>query len=197
MMRCDEVIRELAAPSENRDEFALAHHLADCKNCADWADRSARLDRLWDATRPAVPPQEAWDSVWSSVRANLERSGRPEEDRPWGLRTSRSQSERTSHLPSTFTRSWRGLAVAGAILLAQAAAILLAIGLAWFRPVDGPRAQAVDVVDIDDGQVAYIRSVGPTVNVLDVTAVEMPDGEDPWYEFFNRMESSDPVVALR
>jgi hypothetical protein len=195
-MRCDEVIRELAAPSECRDEPGLAHHLSECKNCADWADRAGRLDRLWEATRPADPPQEAWDSIWSSVRANLDRADRPVEVRPWALQTSRSINDGTSRLPSTFTRSGRGLAVAAAIVLAQAAAIFLAVHLAWIGPVDRGNSNAVQVVDVDEGQVAYIRSVGPTVAVLDVTADELPDGEDTWYVFFNRVESSVPVVAM-
>ena len=54
-MRCDEVIRELAVPTDDRDSAALAEHLANCPSCAVWAKRDAEFDRLWDATRPAEP----------------------------------------------------------------------------------------------------------------------------------------------
>ena len=54
-MRCDEVIRELAVPTDDRDSAALAEHLASCPSCAGWAKRDAQFDRLWEATRPTNP----------------------------------------------------------------------------------------------------------------------------------------------
>ena len=33
-MRCDEVMRELNLPSDDQEDRALAHHLAECKACA-------------------------------------------------------------------------------------------------------------------------------------------------------------------
>ena len=57
-MRCDEVVRELAAPTGNRDREAMAEHLAACSACAEWARRAGDLDRLWGATRPAEPTSE-------------------------------------------------------------------------------------------------------------------------------------------
>ena len=74
-MRCDEVMRELNLPSDDRDNRALAHHLAECKACARWAEHAARFNRLWDATRPVDPPTESWDRLWSSVTARLDHSG--------------------------------------------------------------------------------------------------------------------------
>ena len=33
-MRCDEVTRELAAPSDGRDDLATGRHLGHCEKCA-------------------------------------------------------------------------------------------------------------------------------------------------------------------
>ncbi|MBX6314121.1 MAG: hypothetical protein IRY99_14580, partial [Isosphaeraceae bacterium] len=65
-MRCDEVTRELAAPTSGPDPAALARHLAACPRCSAWAEASERLDRLWDATRPVEPPA-AFETVWGRV----------------------------------------------------------------------------------------------------------------------------------
>ena len=70
-MRCDEVVRELAAPTADRDRAAMADHLAGCPACAEWARRAEALDRLWDATRPAEPSPEAWDAVWANIARAL------------------------------------------------------------------------------------------------------------------------------
>ena len=71
-MRCDEVIRELAVPTDDRDGTALAEHLAGCPSCVAWARRAALLDRLWEATRPPEPSPEAWDSVWANINQALQ-----------------------------------------------------------------------------------------------------------------------------
>ena len=71
-MRCDEVIRELAVPTDDRDRSVLDEHLAACPSCRAWNHRAAMLDRLWDATRPAEPSAEAWDSVWSNISQGLQ-----------------------------------------------------------------------------------------------------------------------------
>ncbi len=71
---CDEVIRELAVPTDDRDSAALAEHLANCPSCADWAKRDAEFDRLWDATRPVEPSSQAWDAVWSHIASSLDSS---------------------------------------------------------------------------------------------------------------------------
>jgi hypothetical protein len=63
-MRCEEVTRELAVPTGGPDPSELTEHLALCSSCSDWDERSRQFDRLWDATRPAVPSAEVWRSVW-------------------------------------------------------------------------------------------------------------------------------------
>ena len=192
-MRCDEVIRKLGLPSDGRADRALAEHLAECKDCAGWAERAVKLDRLWDATRPAEPCPEAWDQVWSSVSARLDEA-----------EATVSRIEGKSYRVSAHARPWRGFAVVGVIGLAQAAAILLAMSLSWTGPARkapslapaGPEPVVESVVDVPEGQVVYIRSDGPDVNVIDVTALEAANGEDPWFVFFNRVESASTMVAM-
>src|SRR5262245_2316754 len=76
-MRCDDVTRELSAPTGEPAPAAMAEHLAGCERCASWAERSARLDQIWDATRPIEPPPGAFDRVWANVTATLDRPAAP------------------------------------------------------------------------------------------------------------------------
>src|SRR5438105_1188160 len=71
-MRCDEVIRELAAPTDDRDATAIAEHLSGCRTCNGWARQAAQLDRLWEATRPPEPSPAAWGPVWVHVAQSLD-----------------------------------------------------------------------------------------------------------------------------
>jgi len=97
-MRCDEVIRELAAPTDDRDETLLAAHLAGCSSCADWARRAALLDQLWDATRPSEPSAEAWDTVWANMTRALESHAATRE-----LSTAAPNALRNGFAPEIFT----------------------------------------------------------------------------------------------
>ena len=71
-MRCVDVIRELAAPTDTRDAVGLTDHLSRCSSCANWARQAEQLDRLWDLTRPSEPSPEVWDSLWSQVAHSLD-----------------------------------------------------------------------------------------------------------------------------
>ncbi len=210
-MRCDEIMRELSQPGDDRDDRALAQHLVECRACARWAEHAARFNRLWDATRPVDPSTESWDRLWSSVAARLDHSGT----------VSMSPSRPDHHLAtvgdaaaqqsSPFTRSWRGLAAIGLVGLAQAAALLLAVNLFWNRtgkdvaPRFSEGAEVVQrtapsldsVVDVESGQVTLIRSEGgPKVEIKDLALLESSNGEDPWYDFFNRVESASTDIAM-
>jgi hypothetical protein len=184
-MLCDDVIRKLTESDGWRDEAALAEHLAGCSACAEWLDRAQRLEKLWDTTRPAEPLPQTWDVVWSSVNAHLDQpnaverngSGLHLADFPRALPERRESSE-PAFAPSR-TRRWRGLAAAGMIGLAQAAALLLAVGVSWHVPVKAPEAwpglpEAKADVEVGEGQVVVIRSEGPKVDVVDLTALETP-----------------------
>src|SRR4051812_27114103 len=119
-MRCDEVTRELATPSDRRDDQALAEHLTHCEKCADWADRAEKLDRLWDATRPADPGPEAWASVWGAVNSALDAAAASQKAGRTGH--ARRPGQVAAQTTSGDARFWRGLAVMGTLALAQAAA---------------------------------------------------------------------------
>jgi hypothetical protein len=228
MMRCDEVIRELAAPTDDRDETVLAAHLAGCSSCADWARRAALLDQLWDATRPSEPSPEAWDTVWANITRALESHAATRE-----LSSAAPKALRNGFAPKLFTlstpipalthptnqrRPRRFLAIA-LIGLAQAAAILIAVGLAWHpqRPapihqnqriahntdltplhqpsaVRGGREVRIEL-EFDEGQVMKICLDGTSARVQDLTPPEMAyrisSGTfgDPMLVMFNIAES--------
>jgi hypothetical protein len=120
----------------------------------------------------------------------------------WSARRTGSTLEDVPRTASSSARAWLRVLVVGTIGLAQAAAIFVAINLSWSgpsmvsTPYDPPNLNSV--VDVPDGQVVYIRSTGPEIDVIDVTAFEASNGEDPWFNFFNRAEgeSESAVIAM-
>jgi hypothetical protein len=162
-----------------------------------------RFGQLWEATQPPEVPAEAWDRVWAGIEAGL--STRDAHDPG-------TRSVLPAHRSAPPSR-WRTAAVLGLVGLAQAAALLLAVGLAWRTPakdggpVPGPSAPApapaVAVApsldsefDFEDGQVPLLRSDGSTVRMVDLTDLDSANGEDPWFVFFNRVEATGAVVAM-
>jgi hypothetical protein len=192
-MQCDKVIRELAVPTDDRDPASLAEHLAECPSCAVWADRAARFDRLWEATRPAEPNGEMWDAVWAHVAHGVDEST-PAEQKAFTLHPSslNGSAARTEKSPapkgrSSGFRAGRLMAI-GSLGIAQAAAIFLAVSLSWHPPAKSPEPQVGDtrvapsfvatdskttvstngVVEIDEGQQIVIRIEGPAARVVDL-----------------------------
>lgn len=150
-------------------------------------DPAARLDALWDATRPVEPTTQDWDRVWASVSADLDRRDGVIVPGP----------------TSGFGR--RPLAVAAAamtIVLAQAAAILLAFSLSWPTTDRGPETPApVQVataeVRIEEGQFMLIRSNADAVQAIDLSTHLGAGGVDAWYVAYNLLEAmTSPVVAM-
>jgi hypothetical protein len=99
----------------------------------------------------------------------------------------------------------------GIVCMAQAAALLLAVGLSWRsplpvsvpHPVTPDQVAAARVVpsldselDIEGGQVPLIRSEGASIQVIDIAAFDSANGEDPWFDFYNRVESTNAMVAM-
>jgi hypothetical protein len=197
-MRCDLVIRELAVPTDDRDSAALAEHLAICPSCAGWANRAGRLDRLWEATRPTDPPAEMWDTVWARVASSLD-SSTPSEVKVFSLAVANENGSMAkaetpvvpAHSPAR-SRPWN-LAVIGFIGFAQAAAILLVVGLTWHRSTtseqpsmakaamspsffpESPTARKIggpssdSVVEIDEGRLVVIHVEDSAVKIVDLT----------------------------
>jgi hypothetical protein len=210
-MRCDDVIRELSGPGPvPDDDGTLSGHLTRCGRCATWAARQARLQRLWDATAPEDVPGEAWDRVWSAIRSGLDR----EDGRMGGKLSSRGASPAGVGQRIRVAgpaRPWRSLGIIGLVGLAQAAAVLLAVRLSWTDPavpstrpasvpqpaVAGRTEPSLDsVFDVEDGQVALIRSEGKQVRMVDLADLDTGNGDDPWFVFFNRVEAASTVVAM-
>jgi hypothetical protein len=138
-MHCDEVIKELATPADNRDSTALAAHIAGCPACADWANRAVQFDRLWEATRPVEPTADVWEAVWARIATSLDPATSTELESSHTARTAvLNGSPPVVEVPlkgrrdSTRSRPWN-LAAIGLVGLAQAAAILLAVGLGWYH----------------------------------------------------------------
>lgn len=180
-MMCDEVIRKLTEPGTQPDEPALAEHLAGCSACAEWLDRAQKLEKLWDATRPAEPSPQAWDVLWSTVSAHLdppiaiERNGHGVHLTQFSRAMPERRESPEPALSPARARRWRNLAAFGMVGLAQAAALLLAIGLSWHVPVKVPDtlpALAEVNVEVGEGQKVVIRSEGSKVEVVDLTALE-------------------------
>ena len=199
-MRCNEVIHELAVPTDARDSRAIDEHLARCPACAAWVERARGLDRIWAATQPPEPTPQVWDALWARLAASLDVST-PKQVTSHALFSSMNGSTTRPHLKPLSTplpRSRvRTLAVIGLIGLAQAAAVLLAVGLSWNtsdpdRPAQiakGPvpaasslLTQSADVsvnpslvvprtVEIDEGQlvVVVIRNQGKNSTIIDRT----------------------------
>jgi hypothetical protein len=135
-MHCDDVIKELAAPSDDRDATALTEHLTRCLSCATWAERASLLDRLWETTRPAEPDQGSWNKVWDNIAQSLDESMSKDVRSLTSPREHRAESAREVTPRSIQARlltpaGRRALGAVGLVGLAQAAAVLLAVGLGW------------------------------------------------------------------
>lgn len=155
-MRCADAVRELATPSLGLDSAELARHLESCATCARSAATAQRFDALWEATRPVEPAAPAWDRVWSDV---VRRDG------PVIL-----------PMPANRSRRWLVPALV-ATVIAQAAAVLVAVGIALGghgepAPASAPMlaaqtSPAVEVVlDIQEGQTWIVQLVSDGNNQL-------------------------------
>jgi len=195
-MRCVDVIHELAAPTGDLERALLSDHLDNCPSCARWAERNVRLDQVWDATRAPELSAAAWDRIWANVSKSLD------------------QPVVTVPAPSApvIPRPWRRSAVA-VFALAQAAAILAGLGLAWHQTPSSlptrpqPRSMAIATTPVapaaapapDLGAavdiVFNLPSTGTSVISLDDKTLrnlalnENPNEVDPWFTGFNDLES--------
>jgi len=222
-MQCNEVIRELAAPSDDQDSIALAEHLAGCATCSEWAKCASQFDRLWEATRTPDPTPQAWETVWARIVESLDSLTPIHVEHPVApaaLRngsTPRVAPSAAQPSPSSRPRPWSFAAVAS-FGVAQAAAVLLVVGLVWQsfplsqnaqiakRPgptLSAPTSSSVDAaslsIEIEEGNLVVIRSEGQKPEVLVLTSESSPFGIDDWLLMFNAVESMapNPVVAMK
>jgi hypothetical protein len=225
-MHCDEVIRELVVPTDDRDSAAVAEHLANCPSCSGWAERDAQLDRLWNATRPIEPSPQVWGTVWARIASSLDSSTPTEFEAvasPMAtLNGSVLHVERSRGLTAASTRSrpWNWAAI-GLIGLAQAAAVLLAVEWAWHSSRNSQQPQVAAAihspalspdsykvaretgfhsvpVEIEAGQQVVIRMEDSAVKVVDLTPDGMSYSVDDWYLVFNAVEAiANPALAMK
>ncbi len=208
-MRCAQVIRQLAAPSDDHDATAVADHLLACPTCAAWAKDATRLEQLWHSTKPAVPSSQTWDAMWATIQDDLKTQLKPKmhtlavDERASRPSFLRGMAQGGSTLASAKRRPW---VVVGLIGMAQAAAILVAIGtVAWQRrqpeqnwQTSSLSANANLAVEIEAGRVVMIQSEGEDASVIDVTPDEFVYSVDAWYEMFNIVEwMASPKLALK
>lgn len=184
-MHCDDVIRELSAPTGALAPEALADHLAGCPGCASWSRRDARLDRLWEATRPPEPSAVAWDRMWANVSEAL--------DRRAAARPVSVPAPAPAPAMVVVRGRWHRSGLV-AFAVAQAAVILIGFGLVLgMRPAaDGRRptiAEPPAPLVFDQGQVPLISLDGQGVHVRDLARNDNPDAIDPYYSMFNQVES--------
>jgi hypothetical protein len=194
-MRCLDVIRELAAPTNTQNTVDLAEHLNRCPSCANWARQATQFDRLWDTTRPAEPSPGVWENLWSQVARSLENSTLQEGASPsppasWNCLPGTSVPERKAKLtghsltPSFRSRLWPSI---GIVSVVRAAAVLLVAGLTlWFfipshqdvatlNPVSLGRttpqtvASPLPSVDIEPGHMVVILADPKGLSVVDRT----------------------------
>jgi hypothetical protein len=220
-MQCKDVIRQLVTGTDEQLPADLAEHLAGCAACSEWAKRASALDRLWEATRPAAPSPQVWESMWDRIAESLdapaplavENSAASAAHRN-GWASQAAESIRPLS-PSVRHRSWWITKVV-AVGLAQAAAVLVVVSLAWRSipalqnpPAVKQPALAVTThpsvnapslpIDIEEGSLVVIQtnSEKPEVSVL--TLESSPFAIDEWLVMFNKMESMAPnsVVAMK
>lgn len=184
-MRCVDVTEKLSNWSGPCDDPAVTDHLARCPRCAAWAERDARLGRLWEATRPAEPSADEWDGVWGRISDALDRA------EPVALPLKRSGRARHA--------LWIAVGVA------QAAAVLLAV--LYFQ--GSPRGEAPRVVqhhqpavaqpqpstpaepevEIDPGALVLIRETKGHVETVELALNAGVGQVDPAYETLNALEA--------
>ena len=180
-LRCDDVTRELAVPTAQRDASAVAEHLATCPACSDLARRLEHLDRLWQATRPAEPSDTTWETLWTRVCDRL--------DQPAvgvGSEDEAGCDLIVPPVPVVASRPWRRrfTAVFG---LAQAAALLVCFGLLLTRP--SQEVRAAGVVDIEPGEVVFIHGDGQVHRVAALAPGAASNDVDENFSMFNALEA--------
>jgi predicted anti-sigma-YlaC factor YlaD len=146
-MRCDDLTRELACPTGLLSSHEIAAHLAACPSCAAWSRQATRFEQIWEATRPLEPSPLAMDALWASASVALD-------------------------APQTATLSLEGLTtqrrswLKPALLMAQAAALLIAAGLFLLRARENVKVEPLQVavvtpvkldVDVKEGETAIVR----------------------------------------
>lgn len=139
-MRCEDIVKELSAPSDSILIEAVAVHLDDCPSCANWGHQVNKFDQLWAETALPDPvnPMESWDRVWNRIQSQRLMATTQPATIPFQARPRPRFS---------FGISRR--------LLVSAAAAAAVIGFGLTQPTTQP-VQAAQV-SLDDGQIGFIH----------------------------------------
>ncbi len=167
-MHCADVLEKLSASAEPASA-ALAEHLASCPDCAAWAERDARLTRLWEATRPPEPATATWATVWANLTHSLATPPAPV-------------------LPLAPIRPWQRWAAA-TFGIAQAAAFLA--GAVWLgsQPSRTPVAIAKVEIPASDGALVWIQSDGADLKVVSLVVDDRFSAVDPSFDMLGKLEA--------
>jgi hypothetical protein len=173
-MRCEDLRRELAAPSGLPTPDEMADHLASCPDCAERSRRSARLDRIWEATRPPEPSIQALDTLWARASAALD-------------------APKSTVIPFEKAPARRGRWAVVAFFAAQAAAVLAVASFLFQNDVHQVAAAAPARVtaNVDQTVIVRIDDDGHRVEILDDSEqfafASMADATP--HDVFNALES--------
>jgi len=141
--RCDDVTRELSAPTGRLDAEALDRHLAACVACADFARRSARLDDLWAESRPAVPA-DAFGALWAAVEREAAVAVADDRPRPKLLAMPAGQAP----------GRWRRQAIVGLLMAQAAAAAVIFLTMAVQPEAPDAEGSGPAVAEVPDTPIA-------------------------------------------
>lgn len=150
-----------------------------------------RFDRAWAATRPAEPSPELLDALWAQASAELDR-----------IDAAGRSASHESLIPIGRRRTRRRRIVVG-IALAQAAALLVGVGLAVIsrrgepvvpvvvvpavQPVQ-PAGKPMVVVGAEQTLVIRIDDAGDRVYFLDQPSMFPTMADHTSHDFFNALE---------
>lgn len=134
-----------------------------------------RFDRAWAATRPAEPSPELLDALWAQASAELDR-----------IEAAGRSGSHESLIPIGRRRTRRRRIVVR-IALAQAAALLVGVGLALMSRRGEPVVPVV-VVGAEQTLVIRIDDAGDRVDFLDQPPMFPTMADHTSHDFFNALE---------
>jgi hypothetical protein len=172
-MRCEDVSRELATPTGTLSPGEMADHLASCPGCARRSRRSARFDRIWEATRPPEPSIQTLDTLWARASTALD-------------------APKSTVIPFAKAPAGRSRWAVVAFLAAQAATVLVAASFLFRNDVQVAAAPPARVVaNVDQTVIVRIDDDGHRVEILDDSEqfafASMADATP--HDVFNALES--------
>ncbi|MDX2038299.1 MAG: hypothetical protein SFX72_16740 [Isosphaeraceae bacterium] len=171
-MRCEQILRHLATPTDRIDSATVDAHLASCTACASWSEQADRLNRALELTRPGDPGAAAFDALWGRVLTAVD-------------------------APAPARLSVRSRTLRVGFLVARAAAVLLFFGLSaryYFGPGERPETdsplpvESLALVPITENETCVIRINDGGVEVVQLDSsdsgpimafnAELPAGND-------------------